>query len=43
MLELVIPLMDEYSVPQLLIRQLDTRLNEIARDGGMLLISSSIS
>lgn len=43
MLEQIIPLMDTYSVPALLIRQLDSRLNEIARDGGMLLIASSIS
>ncbi|KAL3116765.1 hypothetical protein niasHT_004266 [Heterodera trifolii] len=43
MLEQIIPLMDAHSVAPLLIRQLDTRLNEIARDGGMLLIASSIS
>uniref|UniRef100_A0A183CFS0 Nipped-B protein n=1 Tax=Globodera pallida TaxID=36090 RepID=A0A183CFS0_GLOPA len=43
MLEQIIPLMDAYSVAPMLIRQLDTRLNEIGRDGGMLLIASSIS
>jgi hypothetical protein len=41
MMEQIIPLVDNLS--DLLIRQLDSRLNEIAKDGGMLLISNAIS
>jgi hypothetical protein len=43
MLEQVIPLMEGYGTSQSLVRQLDTQLNEIAKDGGMLLIASAIS
>lgn len=42
-LEEIIPLMDSYNTSQTLIRQLDTRLNDIVKDGGMLLIASAIS
>uniref|UniRef100_A0A915LBX9 Nipped-B protein n=1 Tax=Meloidogyne javanica TaxID=6303 RepID=A0A915LBX9_MELJA len=43
MLQEIIPMMDSYNTSQTLIRQLDTRLSDIVKEGCMNLIDSAIS